>query len=235
MSVHIHAEEGSIAETVLLPGDPMRAKYIAENFFENAVCYNRVRGELGYTGEYKGHRISVQSTGMGMPSATIYTTELICDYGVNKLIRIGSIGGYQDEIKLRDIIVAQATCTDSNMNKIIFNDEISYAPVADFELLKTVDEKGKSLNIPVKIGNVLTTDTFYVWRHDKREQLVKHNVLGVEMEAAAIYTVAARYKKKALAMFTVSDHLVREEKLSPEERELSFNDMVKVALETAIA
>jgi purine-nucleoside phosphorylase len=233
MSIHLSAKKGDIADTVLLPGDPCRAQFIADNFLENAVCYNQVRGELGFTGHYQGKRISIQSTGMGMPSASIYINELIQDYGVNTMIRIGTTGSVQNYVKVRDIILAQAASTDSNMNRIIFNG-LSFAPIADFDLLCIANEKAKQHKITTHVGNVLTSDTFYAWREDVREQFLKHGVLAIEMEIAALYTLAARYGKKALAILTVSNHLLTGEETSAKEREKTFNEMVKVALETAV-
>lgn len=232
MSIHINAKQGEIAEAILLPGDPLRAKYIAENFLENAVCYNEVRNMFGYTGTYKGKRISVQGTGMGVPSISIYINELMAEYNVQKLIRVGTCGAIQKDVKVRDVILAQTACTDSKMNDIIFNG-VTYAPTANFELLldaynKAVD-KGKS----VKVGSVMTADMFYS-EENQNEKLARYGVLAVEMETAALYTIAAKYGREALSILTVSDHIVTGEATTAEERQTTFNEMIEIALETAI-
>jgi purine-nucleoside phosphorylase len=233
MPTHIDAKKGDIAETILLPGDPCRAERIAKAFFEKPVCYNRVRGELGFTGHYKGLRVSVQSTGMGMPSAAIYIEELIRDFGVNQLIRVGSAGGMQKNINVGDIVLAQGASTDSSMNKIIFNN-IDFAPLADFKLLKTAYERAQAHNVNVHVGNVFSTDAFYAWREELREPLFKHGVLAADMEAAVLYTIAARHNKQALTILTVSDQILTGEATSPAEREETFHEMVEIALETAL-
>lgn len=233
MSVHIAAKNGEIADTVLLPGDPKRAKWIAENFLENAVCYTDIRGMLGFTGTYKGKRISVQGTGMGIPSMSIYITELMKDYGVKTLIRVGSAGSYQEDVKIRDIVVALSTSTDSNINNRRFKGA-SFAPTVNFDLLskvlKTVEEK----NIKIKAGNILTSDEFYNDDPTYFKKWAEFGVLAVEMETAALYTLASKYKAKALSILTISDSLVSSEITSSEEREKTFNEMIELALETAI-
>ena len=233
MSVHIAAKNGEIADTVLLPGDPKRAKWIAENFLENAVCYTDIRGMLGFTGTYKGKRISVQGTGMGIPSMSIYITELMKDYGVKTLIRVGSAGSYQEDVKIRDIVVALSTSTDSNINNRRFKGA-SFAPTVNFDLLskvlKTVEEK----NIKIKAGNILTSDEFYNDDPSYFKKWAEFGVLAVEMETAALYTLASKYKAKALSILTISDSLVSPEITSSEEREKTFNEMIELALETAI-
>ena len=233
MSVHIAAKNSEIADTVLLPGDPKRAKWIAENFLENAVCYTDIRGMLGFTGTYKGKRISVQGTGMGIPSISIYITELMKDYGVKTLIRVGSAGSYQEDVKIRDIVVALSTSTDSNINNRRFKGA-SFAPTVNFDLLskvlKTVEEK----NIKIKAGNILTSDEFYNDDPSYFKKWAEFGVLAVEMETAALYTLASKYKAKALSILTISDSLVSPEITSSEEREKTFNEMIELALETAI-
>ena len=232
MSVHIKAQKGEIADTILLPGDPLRAKYIAETFLEDVVQYNDVRNMFGYTGTYKGKRISVQGTGMGVPSISIYVTELMAEYDVQKLIRVGTCGAIQKDVKVRDVIIAQSATTDSNMNNIIFNG-INFAPTADFDLLHKAYMASKEASLNVRVGNVFTADMFYS-EENQNEKLARYGVLGVEMEAAALYTIAAKYGRQALAVLTVSDHILTGEITTPEERQTTFNDMIVVALEAAI-
>lgn len=232
MSVHIKAQKGEIADTILLPGDPLRAKYIAETFLEDVVQYNDVRNMFGYTGTYKGKRISVQGTGMGVPSISIYVTELMAEYDVQKLIRVGTCGAIQKDVKVRDVIIAQSATTDSNINNIIFNN-INFAPTADFDLLHKAYMASKEAGLNVRVGNVFTADMFYS-EENQNEKLARYGVLGVEMEAAALYTIAAKYGRQALAVLTVSDHILTGEITTPEERQTTFNDMIIVALEAAI-
>ena len=233
MSVHIAAKNGEIADTVLLPGDPKRAKWIAENFLENAVCYTDIRGILGFTGTYKGKRISVQGTGMGIPSMSIYITELMKDYGVKTLIRVGSAGSYQEDVKIRDIVVALSTSTDSNINNRRFKGA-SFAPTVNFDLLFKVLKTAEEKNIKIKAGNILTSDEFYNDDPSYFKKWAEFGVLAVEMETAALYTLASKYKAKALSILTISDSLVSPEITSSEEREKTFNEMIELALETAI-
>ena len=233
MSVHIAAKNGEIADTVLLPGDPKRAKWIAENFLENAVCYTDIRGMLGFTGTYKGKRISVQGTGMGIPSMSIYITELMKDYGVKTLIRVGSAGSYQEEVKIRDIVVALSTSTDSNINNRRFKGA-SFAPTVNSDLLSKVLKTAEEKNIKIKAGNILTSDEFYNDDPSYFKKWAEFGVLAVEMETAALYTLASKYKAKALSILTISDSLVSPEITSSEEREKTFNEMIELALETAI-
>ncbi|ATV36755.1 purine-nucleoside phosphorylase [Fusobacterium pseudoperiodonticum] len=233
MSVHIAAKNDEIADTVLLPGDPKRAKWIAENFLENAVCYTDIRGMLGFTGTYKGKRISVQGTGMGIPSISIYITELMKDYGVKTLIRVGSAGSYQEDIKIRDIVVALSTSTDSNINNRRFKGA-SFAPTVNFDLLSKVLKTAEEKNIKIKAGNILTSDEFYNDDPSYFKKWAEFGVLAVEMETAALYTLASKYKAKALSILTISDSLVSPEITSSEEREKTFNEMIELALETAI-
>ena len=233
MSVHIAAKNGEIADTVLLPGDPKRAKWIAENFLENAVCYTDIRGMLGFTGTYKGKRISVQGTGMGIPSMSIYITELMKDYGVKTLITVGSAGSYQEDVKIRDIVVALSTSTDSNINNRRFKGA-SFAPTVNFDLLSKVLKTAEEKNIKIKAGNILTSDEFYNDDPSYFKKWAEFGVLAVEMETAALYTLASKYKAKALSILTISDSLVSPEITSSEEREKTFNEMIELALETAI-
>ncbi len=234
MSIHINAKVGEIAESILLPGDPLRAKFIAENFLEDVILYNEVRGMLGYTGYYKGKRISVQGTGMGLPSISIYLHELMRDYGVQKLMRIGTCGSINENVKLKDVVLGQASSTDNAMNLLRFDGK-SYAPIADFELLKQAYDVAIAKNMQVKVGNVLASDTFYDddYEKDPYQKWRDFGVMVVEMESAALYTLAAKYGRKALTLLTVSDHILTGEKCSSEERQNSFTDMMEIALEIA--
>lgn len=232
MSVHIEAKKSDIADTILLPGDPLRAQYIAENFLENVVCYNKVRNMLGFTGEYKGKRISVQGTGMGVPSISIYVNELMAEYDVQNLIRVGTCGAIQKDVKVRDVILAMSASTDSNINKRTFNG-IDYAPTANFELLKNAYDTAVDRQLNVKVGNVFTADLFYDDQAE-HEKWAKYGMLAVEMEAAALYTLAAKYNRKALAVLTVSDHILTGEATSAEERQTTFNEMIEVALDSTL-
>jgi purine-nucleoside phosphorylase len=232
MSIHIGAKEGDIASTVLLPGDPLRAKYIAKNFLTDAICYNEVRGMYGYTGTYKGKRISVQGTGMGIPSISIYVNELITNYKAKNLIRIGSCGSMQADIKIRDVILAMSASTDSSINKIRFHG-MDYASTANFDLLKRAYDIALEKNIPVKVGSVLSTDTFYHDDPDSWKHWANYGILAVEMETAVLYTLAAKFQVNALSILTVSDSLVTREETTSEERQKTFNRMAEVALEFA--
>lgn len=233
MSVHIHAKPGEIAENILLPGDPLRAKYIAETFLEDATCYNEVRGMLGYTGTYKGKKVSVQGTGMGIPSISIYVNELIREYGVKNLIRVGSCGAIQKDMHVRDVILAMTASTDSNMNRLAFSG-IDYAPCANFDLLNKAFQIGSQQGISIKAGNVLSADVFYRDNMDLVKKLGDYGVLAVEMETTALYTLAAKYGAKALSILTVSDHIFTGEDTTAEERQTTFNEMAVIALETLI-
>ena len=232
MSVHLNANEGDIADTVLLPGDPLRAKNIAENILENAVCYSETRGMYGYTGTYNGKRISVQGTGMGIPSISIYVHELINEYGVKNLIRIGTCGAMQPHFGIGDVVLAMSASTDSGVNRLRF-DGMDYAPTASFSLLLQAYEAAQNMGIPVTAGSILTSDTFYQDRPENRELWVKYGILVVEMEAAALYTLAARFDVDALAILTVSDARAKGERATAEQREKSFTQMVEIALEIA--
>jgi purine-nucleoside phosphorylase len=234
MSTHIGAKQGEIAERVLLPGDPLRAKWIAENFLDDAKCYSTVRNMFGYTGMHRGMRVSVQGTGMGMPSASIYTHELITEYGVNTLIRVGSCGALSPDLSLRDVIAASGASTDSAMNRQRFDGLIDYAPVADFGLLRTAVDAAAARGIALTVGPILAADAFYTDRPDLYDKLADYGVLAVEMESAATYTIAARHRARALTILTVSDHIRTGERLSAEDREQGFAQMVGVALDTIV-
>ena len=232
MSVHIEAKKGDIAETVLMPGDPLRAKWIAETFLENAFCYNEVRGMLGYTGTYKGKRVSVQGSGMGIPSAMIYYHELINYYAVKNIIRVGSAGSYQKDIKVRDIVLAMAASTTSGINNSRFINA-DYSPTASFDLLLKASLYARKKGIKIKAGNVLSADEFYEDDAEGYKLWAKFGVLCVEMEASGLYTIAAKYNIRALAILTISDSLVTGEHSSSIDRETSFNEMVEIALNIA--
>lgn len=232
MSVHIGAKMGDIAETILLPGDPLRAKYIAETFLENPTCYNEVRGMLGFTGTYKGKRVSVQGTGMGVPSISIYVNELIQSYNVQNLIRVGTCGAIQKDVKVRDVILAMTSSTDSQMNRIAFGG-IDYAPTASFDLLKKAYDAGTEKGLNLKVGNVFTSDQFYN-EDSQLEKLARYGVLAVEMETTALYTLASKFGRNALSILTVSDHILTGEETTAEERQTTFNEMIEVALDASV-
>jgi purine-nucleoside phosphorylase len=235
VSVHIGAAPGEIAERVLMPGDPMRAKWIAETFLKDATNYTTVRGMLGFTGLWQGVPVSVQGSGMGMPSASIYTHELVTEYGVKTVIRIGSCGALADDLDLGAVVAAIGSSTDSNMNRVRFDGLIDYAPVADFGLLRTAVEVAERRDIAMRVGPILAADAFYTDRPDLYDALADYGVLAVEMESAAIYTIAARYRAKALTILTVSDHIKRGDKMTSDQREQGFGEMVQIGLDTAIA
>lgn len=229
MSIHIEARPNDIAETVLLPGDPLRAKYVAETYLEDVVQYNRVRGMLGFTGFFRGRRVSVQGTGMGIPSACLYVHELIQEYGAKNLIRIGSAGSIQRDLALRDVVLAMAASTDSALNRHRFKGA-DYAPTASFELFRKALEAANRRGIPIRAGNVLSSDHFYMDDPTYWMLWAQYGVLCVEMEAAGIYTVAAQHGARALAILTISDSLVTRERASVEERERTFTGMIEIAL-----
>ncbi len=235
MSVHIGAKPGEIAERVLMPGDPLRAKWIAETFLDDAVCYSTVRNMLGFTGTYRGVRVSVQGSGMGMPSASIYTHELMAEYGVRRLIRVGSCGSIQDDLDVRDVVAASGASTDSAMNRQRFDNLVDYAPVADFALLRRAVDVAAERGIPMRVGPVFAADAFYGDQPDLYPKLARYGVLAVEMETAATYTIAARFGAQALTLLTVSDHILRGEALPADDRERTFSQMVEVALDTIVA
>ena len=230
MSVHIGANSGDIAEKVLLAGDPLRAKAIADNFLQDAVCYNEVRGMLGFTGLYKGEKVSVQGSGMGIPSFSIYAHELMEEYKVRSLIRVGTAGALQENVKLRDIVIAMGASTDSAINHHRF-DGMDYAPIANYDLLEKAVDLARENDLPVHIGNILSSDQFYHHDENNWKTWAAYNVLAVEMETSALYTLAAHFGAKALSILTISDHLVTREFASSEERQNSFMDMARLALE----
>ena len=232
MTIHIGAQPGDIAETVLLPGDPYRAKWAADTFLSDVRLVNDVRGMLGFTGTWNGHRVTIQGSGMGMPSLSIYVNELIRDFGAQTLIRIGSCGGMQDHVGLRDVIVAMTASTITSPSSGIFR-EVNYAPCADWSLLNAAVQAAKAKGTPTHVGGIYSSDVFYDERPDLNEQMVRHGILGVEMEAAELYTLAARHNRRALAVLTVSDHLITGEALPSDQRETSFGDMVEIALHAA--
>ncbi|MEX0971059.1 MAG: purine-nucleoside phosphorylase [Paracoccaceae bacterium] len=234
MTPHINAKQGDIAKTVLLPGDPRRARWVAQTFLTDARLVNEVRGMEGWTGTWNGHPVTVHGTGMGMPSLSIYVNELIKEYGAKTLIRIGSCGGMQPHVKLRDVVLAMATTHASAMNRSQFG-HANFAPCADWSLLLGAAVAASKAGVSTHIGNIYSSDVFYSEDAALDEQLTRHGILAVEMEAAELYTLAARHACRALAVLTVSDHLVSHESLPPEDRERSFGDMVQIALEAAFA
>ncbi|MDO7083486.1 purine-nucleoside phosphorylase [Pseudocolwellia sp. AS88] len=231
---HIEAAADDFAKTVLMPGDPLRAKYIADNFLENVKCVTRVRNMFGYTGTYKGQPISVMGSGMGIPSISIYATELYKDYGVENIIRIGSCGAVRDDIKVRDIIVGMAASTDSNVNRMRMN-QCDFAATANFELLQKVANTADKLKQKIQVGNIFTADLFYTPQPEMFALMEKYGILAVEMEAAGLYGVAAEYGKKALCVLTVSDHIKTGESMTADERETTFRDMMELTLESVLS
>ncbi|SHH30806.1 purine-nucleoside phosphorylase [Cognatishimia maritima] len=234
MTIHIGANPGDIAETVLLPGDPYRAKWAAESFLSDVRCINQVRGMLGFTGTWKGNPVTIHGSGMGMPSLSIYVNELIKDFGAKTLIRIGSCGGMQNKVQVRDVILAMTATSLSTPSRGIFK-EINFAPCADYRLLRAAADAAAAKGTPTHVGGIYSSDVFYDERPDLNEQMVRHGILGVEMEAAELYNLAARHDCRALAVLTVSDHLLTGEALPSDQREKSFGDMVEIALEAAFA
>lgn len=233
MSIHIAAKQGEIAETVLLPGDPLRAKFVAETFFENPVCYNNVRGMLGYTGTYKGRRVSVQGTGMGIPSISIYVNELIAEYKPRNLVRVGSCGSIQEDMALRDVILASGACTDSHVNRLRFNG-MDFAPTATFSLLSKAHDAAVKKDYNVKVGTVLSADRFYHDNPDYWKIWASHNVLAIEMETAELYTLGARNNINVLSVLTVSDNIITGDQSSSDDRQNSFSQMIELALEATL-
>ncbi len=232
MSTHINAPAGAIAKNILLPGDPLRAKFIAENFLENAKLYNEVRGMYGFTGTYKGVPVSVQGTGMGQPSLSIYVTELFKDYGVENAIRVGTCGAIQEDLELRDTILVNSACSDSCLLNQRFG-SLHFAPTADFNLVKTADRIAQEMKIRYSVGSVVSSDFFYDinanWKKWK-----EYGVKGIEMESAELFTLAAQYKRHAMAIMTVSDHILKGGETTAEERQTTFTSMMKIALETIV-
>lgn len=233
MSIHLGAAPGAIAPTVLMPGDPLRARWIAETFLDDATCYSEVRGMYGYTGTWKGRPVSVQGSGMGQPSLAIYVNELFTEYDVQQVVRVGSCGALTPNLALRDVVLASGACTDSSMNRLRFHG-LDYAPVADFGLLRAAVDAAGSLGVTPHVGLVLSADSFYSPRPELVQPLVDHGVLAVEMEASALYTLAASHGRRALAVCTVSDHVVTAEQTSAADRERSFAPMVEIALRAAL-
>jgi purine-nucleoside phosphorylase len=234
MTIHIGAEKDDIADVVLMPGDPYRAKWAAETFLTDAKCVHEVRGMFGFTGLWNGNRVTIQGSGMGMPSMSIYANELIRDFDVQTLIRIGSCGGMQPHVKVRDVILAMTASTVATPSSTIFK-ELNFAPCADYGLLAAAAEAAKSMDVDVHVGGIYSSDTFYDERPDLNKEMQRHGVLGVEMEAAELYILAARYGRRALGVMTVSDHLLTGEALPADQRERSFGDMIGIALTAAFA
>ncbi|MBG6244671.1 purine-nucleoside phosphorylase [Candidatus Symbiopectobacterium sp. 'North America'] len=230
---HINAEKGDFADVVLMPGDPLRAKYIAETFLENAREVNNVRDMLGYTGNYKGRAISVMGHGMGIPSCSIYTKELITEYDVKTIIRVGSCGAVREDVKLYDVVIGMGACTDSKVNRLRFKDH-DFAAIADFDLVRNAVDAAQDTGITVRVGNLFSADLFYTPDPQMFDVMEKYGILGVEMEAAGIYGVAAEFGAKALAICTVSDHIRTGEQTTSHERQTEFNDMITIALESVL-
>jgi purine-nucleoside phosphorylase len=233
VSTHIAARSGQIAPTVLLPGDPLRARWIAETFLEDASCYTEIRGMYGFTGTWHGQPVSVQGSGMGQPSMAIYVNELFREYDVQSVVRVGSCGALTERLALRDVVLASGACTDSSMNRLRFHG-LDYAPVADFGLLRAAHDVASGLDVTTHVGLILSSDSFYNPRSELVQPLVDHGVLAVEMEASALYTLAASYGRRALAICTVSDHIVTGEETTAAEREQTFGAMVEIALGAAL-
>lgn len=231
-TTHIGANKGDVAKTVLMPGDPLRAKFVAETFLEDAFCFNEVRGMYGYTGFYKGKRVSVMGSGMGMPTLSIYAHELIMGFDVENLIRVGSCGSYSEDVKIRDVILAIGASSNSKNNDLRFKG-MSYAPTANFDLLLKAYNVAQAKDCPVKVGNILSSDLFYGDDPEVWKLWQKYGVLAVEMETAELYTVASKFGRRALSILTVSDSIVTGEATSAEERERTFTEMVEIALEVA--
>lgn len=230
---HINAEMGDFADVVLMPGDPLRAKYIAENFLDDFKQVCDVRNMFGYTGTYKGRKVSVMGHGMGIASCSIYATELIKDFGVKTIIRVGSCGAVSDDVKLRDVVIGMGACTDSKVNRMRFKDH-DFAAIADYRLVKNAEEAATARGIDVRVGNLFSADLFYTPDPDMFTVMDKYGILGVEMEAAGIYGVAAEYGAKALAICTVSDHIKSGEQTTSDERATTFNDMIHIALDSVL-
>ncbi|EHJ93322.1 purine-nucleoside phosphorylase [Vreelandella boliviensis] len=230
---HINAAPGDFADTVLMPGDPLRAKYIADTYLENVRQVNDVRNMFGYTGSYKGREISVMGHGMGIPSVSIYAKELITDYGVKSLIRVGSCGAVRDDVNVRDVVIGMGASTDSKVNRMRFNDH-DFAAIADFELTQHAVAAAKAKNVPVKVGNIFSADLFYNPQTEMAEMLKRYGIVGVEMEAAGLYGVAAEFGARAMTICTVSDHILKGDSLSSADRQTTFDDMMLIALDTVL-
>lgn len=234
MSIHIAAEKGQIAPRVLFPGDPLRAKWIAETYLSDVNCYTEIRNMFGFTGTYKGEQISVQGSGMGQASAAIYANELFAEYDVQTLIRVGTCGALTEKVKVRDVIIAMSASTDSQMNRLRFHG-IDYAPTADYQLLRAAVDSAEAAGLNVHVGQVFSGDLFYNDRPDLVSRTAEYGVLGIEMEASALYTLAAKFGRRALGIMTVSDHLITKEETTAEERQTTFSEMITIALDAAIA
>lgn len=232
MTPHINAADGAFAPTVLMPGDPLRAQFIAESYLEDVEQVTNVRNMLGFTGMYKGKKLSVMGHGMGIPSCSIYATELIKDYGVKNLFRVGSCGAVLDEVNVRDIVIGMGACTDSKVNRMRFRNH-DFAAIADFDLTRALVDAAKAHNLNAKVGNLFSADLFYNPDAQMIEVMKAYRILGVEMEAAGIYGVAAEFGARAATICTVSDHITKGEATSAEERQTSFNDMMIIALDAA--
>ena len=231
---HMNAAPGDFAETVLMPGDPLRAQYIAETYLDDVKRVTDVRNMWGFTGSYKGTPVSIMAHGMGIPSCSIYATELVSDYGVKRIIRVGSCGTSHPDVKLRDVIIAMGACTDSNCNRMRFGG-YDYAPIATFDLVQKAVAAAQASNVRYHVGNIFSADLFYTPDPDMFQTMAKYNVYGVEMEAAGIYAIAAEHDVEALAVCTVSDDIVTGDALSSDERQTTFDEMILVALETVVA
>jgi purine-nucleoside phosphorylase len=236
MSTHIGAGPGAIAPVVLMPGDPLRAKWIAETFLDDASCYSEVRGMYGFTGTWRGQPVSVQGSGMGQPSLAIYTNELFSQYDVQTVIRVGSCGALSESLAIRDVVLASGACTDSSMNRVRF-EGLDYAPVADFGLLRAAYDVAQGLDHDhaVHVGLIFSSDSFYSPRPELTARMVEYGVLAVEMEASALYTLAAKFGRRALCVCTVSDHIATGEETTAAEREQTFGTMIEIALGAAFA
>ncbi|MCV9878736.1 purine-nucleoside phosphorylase [Brenneria izbisi] len=230
---HINAEMGDFADVVLMPGDPLRARYIAETFLQEAREVNNVRGMLGFTGTYKGRKVSVMGHGMGIPSCSIYAKELITEFGVRKIIRVGSCGAVRSDVKLRDVVIGMGACTDSKVNRMRFKDH-DYAAIADFDMVRNAVDAAQAQGVAVRVGNLFSADLFYTPDPQMFDVMEKYGILGVEMEAAGIYGVAAEFGAKALAICTVSDHIRSGQQTTAEERQTTFNDMIEIALASVL-
>lgn len=232
MSIHINAKPGDPAKTVLITGDPLRAKYVAENLLEDVFCYSEVRGMYGYTGRYGDKRVSIQGTGMGIPSTAIYVHEMITSYEVKNIIRVGTCGSLQKEINVGEIILAMSASSDSGMNRIYFNG-LDYAPAADFDLLLQAHKRASELDISCRVGGIFSSDNFYDAGPNRWDKWINHGILGVEMESSILYTFAARYNVKALSILTVSDNIVTGKSSSSKQREQAYMDMIRLGFEIA--
>ncbi|MEQ6916799.1 purine-nucleoside phosphorylase [Halomonas aquatica] len=230
---HINAEHGDFADTVLMPGDPLRATYIAETFLDEVRQVNTVRSMSGYTGRYRGRPISVMGHGMGIPSVSIYAKELITEYGVERLIRVGSCGAVRDDVGVRDVVIGLGACTDSGVNRTRFAG-MDFAATADFELTRHAVDAAAALGVPVKVGNLFSADLFYDPRQETAELLKRYGIVGVEMEAAGLYGVAAEFGARAATICTVSDHILKGDSLSSSDRQSTFDEMMVIALDSVL-